>query len=70
MSYLINLKIIKQYHGSFGDSLVVTGKYGKCRGKQRFTTDAIFNYLLRLKNQDNIKKDINDIKKNQQYLFE
>jgi len=67
--YLINLKIIKQYHGSFGDSLVVIGKFSSKSRKQRYITDPYYNYLLRLKQNDKNKQTIDDVKENQRYLF-
>jgi len=55
MTYLIQKNTIRQSKGSYGDSLKVTGRFGKGRGKQRFTTDATYNYLLRLKLTDRLK---------------
>jgi len=69
MSYLINLKILKLFHGNYGDSLVVTGKFGNARGKTRYITDPYYNYLLRLKQNDKNKQTIADVKENQRYLF-
>jgi len=69
MSYLINLKILKQFHGSFGDNLVVIGKYSSKSRKQRYITDPYYNYLLRLKQNDKNKQTIDDVKDNQRYLF-
>jgi len=69
MSYLINLKILKQYHGNYGDNLVVIGKFSSGRRKQRYITDPYYNYLLRLKQNDKNKQTIDDIKDNQRYLF-
>ena len=69
MSYLINLKILKQFHGSFGDNLVVIGKFSSGTRKQRYITDPYYNYLLRLKQNDKNKQTIADIKENQKYLF-
>ena len=69
MSYLINLKVLKQYHGSFGDNLVVIGKFSSGRRKQRYITDPYYNYLLRLKQNDKNKQTINDVKDNQRYMF-
>ena len=67
--YLINLKILKQYHGSFGDNLVVIGKFSSKSRKQRYITDPYYNYLLRLKQNDKNKQTIADVKGNQRYLF-
>ena len=67
--YLINLKILKLLHGNYGDSLVVTGKFGNARGKTRYITDSYYNYLLRLKLNDKNKQTIDDVKENQRYLF-
>lgn len=58
------LKLIK--NGNYGDQLVITGKYGNGRGKQRYITTPTYNYLLRLQEQ---KVDINKVKDNQKYLF-
>jgi len=69
MSYLINLKILKQYHGNYGDNLVVIGKFSSGKRKQRYITDPYYNYLLRLKQNDKNKQTINDVKENQRYLF-
>jgi len=69
MSYLINLKILKQYHGNYGDNLVVIGKFSSKSRKQRYITDPYYNYLLRLKQNDKNKQTINDVKDNQRYLF-
>lgn len=67
MDYLISKNILKQTHGNYGDSLIVTGKFGKGRGKQRFVTTPTYNYLLRLQEKD--KQDVNNIKDNQRYMF-
>jgi len=67
MDYLIERNILKQSHGNYGDNLIVTGKFGNSRGKQRFVTTPTYNYLLGL--QENDKQDINKIKDNQRYLF-
>lgn len=67
--YLINLKILKQFHGSFGDNLVVIGKFSSKSRKQRYVTDPYYNYLLRLKQNDKNKQTIDDVKDNQKYLF-
>jgi len=67
MSYLINLKILKQYHGNYGDNLIVIGKFSSKSRKQRFITDPY--YLLRLKQNDKNKQTINDVKDNQRYMF-
>ena len=69
MSYLINLKIIKQHNGNYGDNLVVIGKFSSKKRKQRYITDPYYNYLLRLKQNDKNKQTIDDIKENQRYLF-
>ena len=69
MSYLINLNILKQYHGNYGDNLVVIGKFSSKKRKQRYITDPYYNYLLRLKQNDKNKQTIADVKDNQRYLF-
>lgn len=55
MTYLIQKNVIRQSKGTYGDSLVVTGKFGKGRGKQRYCIDPVYNYLLRLKLTDRLK---------------
>ena len=67
MDYLILNLVLKQTHGNYGDNLVVTGKFGNSRGKQRFVTTPTYNYLLRLQEQD--KLDVGNIKDNQKYMF-
>ena len=70
MDYLINCGILKQSHGNYGDQLVVTGKFSNARGKQRFTIDPTYNYLLRLQEKDKHELvDMDKIKDNQRYLF-
>jgi len=69
MSYLISKNIIKQFHGSFGDNLVVIGKFSSKSRKQRYITDPYYNYLLRLKQNDKNKQTIDDVKDNQRYMF-
>jgi len=66
-NFLIEKNILKQTKGSYGDSLVITGKFGNGRGKQRFVTTPTYNYLLRLQSQE--KTDIDKVKDNQKYLF-
>jgi len=67
MDYLISNLVLKQTHGNYGDNLIVTGKFGNARGKQRFVTTHTYNYLLRLQEQD--KLDVGNIKDNQKYMF-
>ena len=67
MDYLISNLVLKQTHGNYGDNLVVTGKFGNARGKTRYITTPVYNYLLRL--QENDKQDVDKIKDNQRYLF-
>lgn len=67
MNYLISKNILKQTHGNYGDDLIVTGKFGKGRCKQRYLTTPLYNYLLRLQEKD--KQDVNKIKDNQRYMF-
>ena len=67
MDYLILNLVLKQNKGNYGDNLIVTGKFGNSRGKQRFVTTPTYNYLLGL--QENDKQDINKVKDNQRYLF-
>jgi len=54
MDYLISKNILQQKHGNYGDQLVVTGKFGNGRGKQRYINDNIYSQLLRLKQLDKI----------------
>ena len=67
MDYLILNLVLKQNKGNYGDNLIVTGKFGNARGKTRYITTPVYNYLLRL--QENDKQDINKVKDNQRYLF-
>ena len=53
-NYLISKNILQQKHGNYGDSLVVTGKYGSGRGKQRFVTTPVHSKLLMFKLRDTI----------------
>jgi len=69
MSYLINLKILKLFHGNYGDNLVVIGKFSSGLRKQRYITDPYYNYLLKLKQNDKNKQTIDDVRDNQKYLF-
>lgn len=66
-NYLVQKGVLRQSKGNYGDNLVVTGKFGKSRGKTRYITTPVYNYLLRLQEQD--KQDINKIKDNQKYMF-
>lgn len=56
MLYLIQKNALHQSKGKFYDQLVVTNKQGGKKKKQRYITDAIYNYMLRLKDQDSIKQ--------------
>lgn len=67
MDYLIQSGILRQSRGNYGDSLVVTGKFSSKRGKQRYITDPVYNYLLKLKKQEILNLD--KIKDNQRYMF-
>ena len=67
MEYLISKGILKQTYGSYGDNLIVTGTYGNSRGKTRYVTTPIYNYLQRLKLEET--SDFNKIKDNQRYMF-
>jgi len=69
MTYLIIRNILRQTHGSYGDNLVVIGKFSSGLRKQRYITDPLYNYLIRLKQTDKDKQNINDVKENQKYLF-
>jgi len=69
MQYLITHNILKQFHGNYGDNLVVIGKFSSGLRKQRYITDPYYNYLTRLKQQDKDKQNIDDVKDNQKYLF-
>ena len=65
--YLIQKGAMKQVHGNYGDQLVVVNKQANKSKKQRFITDPLYNYLLRLQSQE--KLEISKIKHNQTYLF-
>lgn len=67
MNYLIQKNILRQSKGNYGDKLVVTGKFSSKRGKQRYITDPLYNYLTKLKQQEILEPD--KIKENQRYLF-
>lgn len=67
MDSLIFKQILKQSKGNYGDNLIITGKFGNGRGKQRYVTDPTYNYLLRLQEKD--KQDLDKVKDNQKYLF-
>ena len=67
MDFLIEKNILKQSKGNFGDSLIVTGKFSSGRGKQRYITDPLYNYLLRLQSQEKMDKE--KIKHNQKYFI-
>jgi len=69
MTYLISRNILKQTHGSYGDNLVVIGKFSSGLRKQRYLTEPLYNYLIRLKQTDKDKQNIDDVKENQRYLF-
>lgn len=72
MEYLIQKKILVQKRGTYGDSLIVTGKFGSGRGKQRYLTTPIYNYMLRLKEKDKnelVGLGLDKVKDNQKYLF-
>ena len=67
MDYLISKNILIQKHGNFGENLVVTGKFGSGRGKQRYATPPTYTSLLSLKSREIV--DIDKVKSNQKYLF-
>jgi len=47
MDYLIERKIIKlNKQGNYGDSLVVTGKFGGKNKKQRYVNSHIYNKFI------------------------
>jgi hypothetical protein len=66
-NFLIEKGILKQSKGSYGDSLIIIGKFGSGLKKQRYITTPTYNYLLRLQEQK--VTDINKVKDNQRYLF-
>ena len=66
-NYLIKKNVLKQVHGNYGDQLVVVNKQANKSKKQRFVTDPIYNYLLRLQSQE--KLEVSKVKHNQTYLF-
>lgn len=74
MTYLIDNGALKQSKGNYKDysgdkRLVVTGKYGNGRGKQRFAPTPLLNRLLELREKEKEVFDINNVKHNQRYLF-
>jgi len=74
MDYLIQKGVLIQKRGTYGDNLIVTGKYGSGRGKQRYVTVPLYNYLLRLKEKDKnelvgLGLDLDRVKDNQRYMF-
>ena len=66
MDQLISNLVLKQTHGNYGDNLIVTGKFGNARGKTMYITTPVYNYLLRL--QENDKQNISKNKVNQRNL--
>lgn len=70
-TFLIEKSILKQSKGTYGDSLIVIGKFGSGLKKQRYITTPTYNYLLRLQEQEKNKQklDISKVKDNQKYLF-
>jgi len=70
MNFLIQKNIFQLRYGNYGDSLVVTGKFSSKVKKQRFATPFVYDNLLRLKKQEKMGININNIKSNQKYLFE
>jgi hypothetical protein len=67
-NFLIEKGILKlMKNGTYGDSLIVIGKFGSGLKKQRYITTPTYNYLLRLQEQK--VTDINNVKENQKYLF-
>jgi hypothetical protein len=71
MDYLIQKGILKESRGSYGEDLIVTGKFGMSRQKQRYVTPFVYNFLLREKSKDKNKLviDIEKVKHNQRYMF-
>jgi len=63
---MIEKKILKQSKGQFRDQLVVVNKQGSGREKNRFVTDPLYSFLLRLKSQEKINPE--QVKHNQKYL--
>ena len=66
MDFMIEKKILKQQKGQFRDQLVVVNKQGSGREKQRYITDPLYTFLLRLKSQEKVNPE--NIKHNQKYL--
>ena len=64
---MIKSGILKQVRGNYGESLIVTGKFGSGRGKQRYCTPPKYNELMFLKANKN--QDMDNIKSNQRYLL-
>lgn len=70
MDYLIQKKILIQKRGNYGDNLIVTGKFGNGRGKQRYVTPFIHNKLLDLFKKDKQELiNMDKVKENQKYLI-
>ena len=56
MDYLIERKlIILNKQGNYGDQLVVTGKFGSGRKKQRYVNDHVYSRFLISKESDKQK---------------
>ena len=66
MDYMIEKKILKQSKGQYRDQLVVVNKQGSGKEKQRYVTDPLYSFLLRLKSQEKVSPK--QVKDNQKYL--
>lgn len=74
MDYLISKNSLRQTKGNYKDPtgdkrIVVTGKYGNGRGKQRYAPTPLYNKLIELREKDKQEFDIDKVKENQRYLF-
>ena len=68
MELLIKNNVLTQNSaGRYKEELVVTGKYGNARGKQRYAPTPLFNKLMFIKTKEVF--DINKVKDNQKYMF-
>jgi len=56
MDFLIEHNILKQSKGKFFDQLVVTNRQGGKAKKQRYVTDPIYNYMVKLQKEEQLEK--------------
>jgi len=72
MDFLIKQNIIRiykngEFKGTYGDSLIVTGKQGTKNKKQRYVSPTIYNKLQELLGKQ--VNNIENVKDNQRYMF-